>query len=261
MNKKVFCFLIAIILLLATTAFADSGTWYCPQCGSQMEASYQFCPNDGTPRPGAGGSSVIIQNNGPYDMGVPSLNGRSYSKDQMNMAILWVQTQLKATGTYYQGYAWDVTGHLGDHTMQEIASFMQSRGYRGHSGCVDQNVVNELAAYLGNRIEPVYIGGYYSHMDSIMSGGHTGSMQKILSNLIDMVPHVTTGARWVQSCLSKLGYYTGSIDGMYGERTEKSVNAFQKAYGFQERNYVTLGVARAMLEACYNSGCYLDDLP
>ncbi|MBR3333512.1 MAG: peptidoglycan-binding protein [Clostridia bacterium] len=98
-------------------------------------------------------------------------------------------------------------------------------------------------------------------MDSIMSGGHTGSMQKIVSNLIDMIPHETLGARWVQCCLSKLGYYTGTIDGKYGERTEQAVKKFQKAYGFQERNYVTLGVARAMLEACYNNGCYLDDLP
>ena len=236
MKKHVFCFLTAIILLLATTVFADNGIWYCPQCGEKMEASYQFCPNDGTRRPGGGGGGNSTgntrRNNDPHDMGIPFLNGRSYSKDQMNLIIFWVQTQLKATGAYYQGYAWDVTGHLGDQTMKEIASFMQSRGYRGHSGCVDQTVVDELASYLGNRIEPVYIGGFYSHMDSIMSGGHAGSMQKILSNLIDMVPHVTTGARWVQSCLSKLGYYTGTIDGKYGERTEKSVNAFQKAYGF-----------------------------
>jgi len=200
-------------------------------------------------------------NNEPYDMGIPDLHGRTISMDQMNLAVYWVQTQLKATGVYYQGENWDVTGNLGDHTMQEIASFMQSRGYRGHSGVVDQTVINELADYMGNRIVPVYVGGFYAHMDSIMVGGHTGSMQPIISNLRDMVPHVTVGARWVQCCLKKLGYYTGPIDGKYGEGTEKAVKAFQRAYRFEERDYVTLGVARAMLEQCYYSGCSLSDLP
>ena len=181
--------------------------------------------------------------------------------DQMNLAVYWVQTQLKATGVYYQGEVWDLTGNLGDHTMQEIASFMQARGYGGHNGWVDQTVINELASYMGNRMVPVMVGGFYRYMDSIMTGGHTGSMQKIMSNLVDMIPHVTTGGRWVQCCLSKLGYYNGSIDGMYGEKTEEAVKKFQKDYGFEERNYVTLGVARAMLEACYANGCYLDDLP
>ena len=138
---------------------------------------------------------------------------------------------------------------------------MQGRGYCNHDGHVDQNVVDELAAYLGNRLVPVYVGGFYSHMDSIMDGGHTGSMQKILSNLIDMVPHVTHGARWVQCCLAKLGYYNSGIDGKYGENTEAAVMRFQKDYGFEQRNYVTLGVARAMLEACHARGCNLDDLP
>lgn len=196
-----------------------------------------------------------------YDKGIPDLRGHSYGMDQMNLAIYWVQVQMKATGVYYQGKIWDETGNLGDHTMQEIASFMQGRGYYNHDGHVDQNVVDELAAYLGNRLVPVYVGGFYCHMDSIMDGGHTGSMQKILSNLIDMVPHVTHGSRWVQCCLAKLGYYNSRIDGKYGENTEAAVMRFQKDYGFEQRNYVTLGVARAMLEACYARGYNLDDLP
>ncbi len=256
MNKRVLCCLFAVILIVLSAGVVYADAWYCPQCGRKMGPSDNFCPADGTARPDIGGSG----SDDIYDMGIPYLNGRSYSQDQMNMVVFWVQTQLKATGIYYQGDSWDVTGNLGDHTMQEIAAFMKSRGYGGHRGNVDQTVVDELASYLGSRIVPVYIGGFYQHMDSIMSGGHTGSMQKIVSNLIDMVPHVTTGARWVQCCLSKLGYYSGPIDGKYGEQTENAVKRFQKAYGFMERNYVTLGVARAMLEACYNNGCYLEDL-
>ena len=72
-----------------------------------------------------------------YDMSIPSLNGRRYTEDDMNMSVYWVQIQMKATGRWYQGDQWDCTGNLGDHTMQEIASFMKSRGYSGHTGYVE----------------------------------------------------------------------------------------------------------------------------
>ncbi|MGN1020596.1 MAG: peptidoglycan-binding protein [Aristaeellaceae bacterium] len=195
-----------------------------------------------------------------WDMGVPRLQ-QAYGQNSMNMAVLWVQTQLKATGVYYQGEIWDVTGHLGIHTAQEITAFMASCGYPNYPGQVDQTVVDALAARLGSRLVPVYVGGFYERMASIMTGGSAGSMDYINSNLQDMVPRVTTGARWVQCCLKKLGYYQGPIDGKYGADTDKAVRSFQKDYGFQQRDYVSLGVARAMLEACWARGYSLEDLP
>lgn len=197
----------------------------------------------------------------PYDMGVPQLNGRVYRLNQMNMVVYWVQVQLKATGIWYQGESWDCTGNLGDHTMSEIASFMRSRGYRGHSGVVDQSVVNELASYLGNRLVPVYVGGFYDAMNSIMVGGSSGSMYQITSNLRDMVARDTIGARWVQVVLKRMGYYNSTIDGKYGEGTDLAVKAFQRDHGFQERDYVSLGVARAMLEQYYGRGFSVNELP
>lgn len=199
--------------------------------------------------------------NAPYDMGVPQLHGQVYRLNQMNMDVYWVQVQLKATGIWYQGDIWDCTGNLGDQTMSEIASFMRSRGYRGHSGVVDQSVVNELAAYLGNRVVPVYVGGFYDSMNSIMVGGSSGSMYQITSNLRDMVARETTGARWVQAVLMRLGYYNSTIDGKYGEGTDQAVRRFQKDHGFQERDYVSLGVARAMLEQYYYRGYSIYELP
>ncbi|MBQ8201615.1 MAG: peptidoglycan-binding protein [Clostridia bacterium] len=206
-------------------------------------------------------SAMAYGSSEPYDMGVPRLNGKVYPKESMNMVVFWVQTQLKATGEYYQGDIWDVTGSLGSHTVDEIKRFMKSRGYRSHNGQVDQKVIDELVEYFGGNTIPVYVGGFYNEMSSIMTGGSAGSMQKIYSNLRDMIPHVTTGARWVQVCLSKLGYYNSSIDGKYGEGTERAVKAFQRDYGFEERDYITLGVARAMLEACYYGGYSLQNLP
>jgi len=197
----------------------------------------------------------------PYDLGVPDLHGRRYTKDEMNINVYWVQQQLKATGIWFQGDQWDCTGSLGEHTMQEVAAFMRSRGYSGHTGYVDQLVVNELAAWLGPNVRPVPVGGFYDAMDAIMTDGSTGSMSRIVSNLRDMVPRETVGARWVQVCLKRLGYYRQNIDGKYGEGTELAVKAFQKANGFMERDYVSLGVARAMLEKYYEAGGDLYQLP
>ena len=195
----------------------------------------------------------------PYDMGIPYLNGRSYGYDQMNIYIFWVQAQLKASG-YFQGDSWDVTGHLGDQTQKEIRRFMQNQGYRGHNGYVDQNVVDALANYLNGRTVPVYIGGYYDYMAPLFYNASICGMNRLYSNMVDGVPRETSGARWVQVILSRLGYYNMNIDGKYGEGTEKAVKAFQKAYGFQQRNYLTLGVARAMIEAYYESGGELKKL-
>ena len=205
--------------------------------------------------------AALADNLTPYDMGIPQLNGRRYTDGDMNMAVFWVQVQMKATGRFYQEEQWDCTGNLGSHTMHEVASFMRSRGYGSHSGRVDQNVVNELASYLGGRVQPVYVGGFYDAMGAIMTGGSTGSMTSIVSNLRDMVPRETVGARWVQVCLRHLGYYTSGIDGKYGEGTERAVKAFQRDYGFEQRDYVTLGVARAMIEAFYHAGGDLYSLP
>ena len=154
-----------------------------------------------------------------------------------------------------------MTGHLGDHTMQEISSFMQTMGYSGHSGAVDRNVINALSQYLGSNIVSVNVGGFYRGMKSLLANDSWGSMTKILSNMIDNVPRVTLGARWIQVVLKQTGYYNGQIDGMYGEKTEQAVMKFQRDHGFQERNYVTLGVARCMLEQYYYAGGNVDMLP
>lgn len=198
---------------------------------------------------------------GSYDMGVPNLNGVRFGKDDTSMVVLWVQAQLKATKKFYQGDEWDVTGTIGSHTMKEIAAFMESRGYPYHSGEVNQMVIDNLADSLGEDLVPVYIGGMYDYMDSLMSGGVGGTMFSIISNTRYKTNAITTGARWVQTCLRKIGYYAGVVDGMYGQELEDAVKRFQKDYGFEQRDFVSLGVARTMLEVYFAAGGDLDALP
>lgn len=234
--------------------------------GNDSSFSTGWTNSQGTVITGRDTGSSTVQNRqyssqDPWDMGVPYIGNTVFRENMMNMVVFWVQTQLKATGVWYQGYQWDVTGHLGDHTMSEIRSFMSSCGYHGQTGVVNQDVIDALVYYLGDRIQPVMIGGFYDSMRSITTGDSYGTMYSIISNLRDMVPHVTTGARWVQCVLKGLGYYSGLIDGMYGEKTDEAVRKFQRENGFQERDYVSLGVARSMLEQYYWRGNSLNSLP
>ena len=228
--------------------------WQVTGC-ENCTVSTQAPSSGGSTEKSPGGSTPGGKASGSRDMGRPSLGGRVFRSDEMNMAIFWVQTQLKATGKWYQGDNWDCTGRLGDHTMSEISSFMRNRGYGGHSGQVDQTVIDELASFLGGRTVPVYVGGSYDGMASIMRGGSAGSMDLIRSG-----SH-SAGALWVQTCLSALGYYSGSLDGIFGSGTERAVKAFQRDYGWEQRDYVTLGVARAMLEAYAARGGNVNALP
>ena len=252
----------------------DNG-WYYVYCNghygwiAQDRVEIAEIEDDGTPVK-AYGSPRTVQATAPnrhasddeiHDMGVPQIGNTVFRKEEMNMVIFWVQTQLKATGIWYQGDLWHVTGVLGQRTMQEISAFMQHVGCIGHSGKVDQQVIDALVDYLGERIVPVYVGGFYSAMDNIMLHDAYGTMPLIFSNLRDMVPHVTVGAKWVQTILKHLGFYTKNIDGMYGEGTEVAVKIYQKASGFTDRDCVYLGVARKMLEDYYYLGGDLSLLP
>ena len=209
---------------------------------------------------GTGGSIVspVPADNGemPMEMGVPQLNGRRFGAGSMNVVVYWVQVQMKATGVYYTGDEWDETGSLGDHTREEIRRFMADRGYPGHDGCVDQSVVDELAAYLGSRLRPVMSGGWYGRMGTLLDDTVWQSMTRL-------TPSGSRGSavRWVQTALRMLGYYNGSVDGVFGPATVRAVHAFQKDHGYLERDYVSYGVARAMLEACHDRGCDLSQLP
>ena len=207
--------------------------------------------------------SYCIKIDFSYDIGVPKIGKTVFSLNQMNLVILWVQSQLKATGKWYQGLQWDVSGCLNEHTMSEIRSFMASNGYPGCTGIVDQKVLNTLSGYLGKKVIPVWDGGIYQYMNSITSGDQYGTMPFIVSNLRDNMPmpHETVGARWVQTVLSGLGYYTGSVDGKYGILTQDAVILFQRGNGFQQCDYVTLGVARAMLEQYYSLNKDMHALP
>lgn len=211
----------------------------------------QAVPYDTEPAGDYGDSMVRYAYLDPYDMGVPQIGENVFTLNQMNLVVLWVQTQLKATGAWYQGDQCELSGCLTESTMAAISGFMEANGFSGHAGNVDQNVINTLQACLGNEITPVLTGGFYNYMAAILSGDPYGSMDFIVNYLKNPSERVTVGALWVQTILAKLGYYTGSVDGIFGQRTQEAVTRFRRNNGFVQTDTVSLGVARTMIEQYY----------
>ena len=194
-----------------------------------------------------------------YDMGIPLLGGRVVGQDEMNLTVFWVQTQLRASGGKYWEDKMDVTGLLDKKTMEKIAAFMRDRGFEGHAGRIDQDVVDELAYALGRKLQPVPVGGKYRAMNAIIGTGSTGNMRLI--SAATQEARYDEAVRWVQLCLGFLGYYPGEADGRYGAETDAAVRAFERDHGFLETDSVSLGVARAMLESYAAAGGDPDLLP
>jgi peptidoglycan hydrolase-like protein with peptidoglycan-binding domain len=68
-----------------------------------------------------------------------------------------------------------------------------------------------------------------------------------------MAGAVSSGSavRWAQTCLSFLGYYSGSLHGEYDEATRAAVRLFNEDNGFPGLDDLSLGSARALMEAYY----------
>ncbi len=171
----------------------------------------------------------------------------------MNLYVYWVQVRLKATGRWYQGEEWDCTGNLGSHTMSEIAAFMQSVTGAPHDGTIDQTVIDFLLDVPGAPEIPV--GGFYDCLNILTGGERYGDMTRIDRS------SSREAVIWVQTCLKRLGCYTSKIDGDFGSGTLRALHAFQKEYSWVERDSVSYGVARDLLERYVASGGDLNELP
>ena len=195
--------------------------------------------------------ATATPNRNPSPMPVPALGADVIGPGRMNMAVFWVQTQLKATGEWYQDDRCEVSGLLDDATQAAVSGFMAARGFESHPGHIDQTVVDTLLACLGSRAVAVYTGGFYEAMDLLLPDGLWGEMALLSA---DGAAGSSAAVRFVQRCLAGIRCYTGEINGVYTEATRAAVLRFQRLSHFSETGAVTLGTARAMLEAYFYQG-------
>lgn len=183
----------------------------------------------------------------------PDLQGSSIGRDRMNLTVYWVQVRLKATGRWYQGDEWDCTGNLGSHTMSEIAAFIRSAAGFDHDGTVDDTVIGMLLDV--PDAPEVLVGGFYDRLNILTGGDRYGDMTRIDKSAS------RDAIIWVQTCLKQLGFYTSTIDGKFGSGTLRALHTFQKIYGWVERDHVSYGVARDLLERYVVAGGDPNELP
>ena len=213
----------------------------------------EFCLRYGYAYAYADAPSDLVKTDAPWVLMHPELQEPFIGRDRMNLYVYWVQVRLKATGRWYQGDEWDCTGNLGSHTMTEISAFMRSNARMDHDGTVDDTVIGLLADVQG--VPEVLVGGFYDRLNILTGGDRYGDMTRVdRSSPRDAV-------KWVQICLKGLGYYNSAIDGKFGSGTLRALHAFQKKYGWLERDHVSYGVARDLLERYVAAGGDPDELP
>lgn len=168
------------------------------------------------------------------DSSKPDLHGAVYELDARNEVVRWVQNQLKATGVYYQGSEWKVTGHLGKGTMKEIKRFMEDRGYPGHSGAITQQVVDELYAFLHPSPNPDPVPTDNGRIwDNRIYYDYS---VPLIRNTVYELDARSDDIRWVQNQLKATGvYYQGAewkVTGHLGKGTMREVKRFMEDRGF-----------------------------
>ena len=124
-------------------------------------------------------------------------------------AVKAVQKKLKNLG-YYSG---SIDGDYGNGTKKAVLAFQKANGLK-QTGNVNSATLKKLN------------GNGKSSSSSSSSGSSSGKSG-------DPCAPGDSGAavRAVQKRLKALGYYTGSVDGDYGNGTKSAVKAFQKANG------------------------------
>ena len=243
------------------TVLETVGDWYCVRYKGEagyVTASPLYCTVIETGEDGG----ADFEAEGEKDMGPPQLGGRVISPGEMNLAVLWVQTQLKAL-SFRQGRESGVeaSGLLDDATVRAVRDFMRGRGFSNPSGWIDGTVIAELTGALNGKTVSVPVGGIYRAMDSIIGQGCTGSMAEVAAGREGGTPGVTVIARWAQVCLRYLGYYTGEITGRFDEKTARALEAFEAEDGYTQRDFLTPGTARTLLERYAWAGGSLRELP
>ncbi len=138
-----------------------------------------------------------------------------------NEEISTIQSALKQL-KYYNG---DITGHFGTRTKEAVMKF-QKKNKLLADGIVGEETLTLLYSSAGIPLESsaALSGGSASSTVSTSSSSSSSGSVLHYGSQNDQV-------RQLQQNLSALGFYSGSITGHYGSKTEAAVSAFQRSKG------------------------------
>lgn len=166
-------------------------------------------------------------------------------KEGMNgSGVRALQQQLKNLG-YYTG---SVDGDFGAGTKTAVIAFQAANGLT-QDGVAGKQTLNAI-----------YGGGTSSGGGS--SGGSSNASVYALSASTNGYSSLSTGSTnnanvtALQTALKSSGYYSGSVDGSYGNGTSNAVTAFQKAKGLRADGIAGPTTQRLLYGRTSDSGSY-----
>ena len=190
------------------------GNWYKITAGGKTGYAYKSyikitdSSNSNDSKKNNSGKSDTKKENGNSDGTCsPGDNGSSVKK---------VQKKLKSLG-YYKG---DIDGDYGSGTKSAVKDFQKKNGLNV-TGKVNKNTLSKMNSSSAKKADAKSSDSKSENKDGTCGPGDSGEAVKK-----------------VQRRLKKLGYYTGGIDGDYGNGTKKAVKLFQKRNGLSQNGKV-----------------------
>ena len=145
-------------------------------------------------------------------------SAQSYSLGDEADEIATIQTALKQLKLYSAG----ITGHYGEKTETAVKKFQKKYALEDN-GVVDE--ATRAALYEAAGITYTTGSSSSSSSSSSVSSSDTTTLRYDMRS--DAVLKL-------QQDLNKLGYYSGTLSGHFGSKTEAAVMSFQKANGLEE---------------------------
>ncbi len=194
---------------------SSSGSWYKVSCGGSTGFVSQKYVQKGSAS--ASGKSSSGKSSGGQASGAKTSSNGTCSLGDSGNAVKTVQKRLKNLG-YYSG---SVDGDYGSGTRKAVLAFQKRNGLK-QTGDVNSATLTKLKSSGAKKATS------NSSSESGSSGGN-GTCKPGDSG---------SAVRAVQKRLKKLGYYSGDIDGDYGNGTKTAVKAFQKRNGLSANGTV-----------------------
>ncbi len=200
------------------------------------------------------GSSVAAgggSSSGSSGSTVTTTNPNTLKYGDSGSRVTQLQTNLVQLGYNTNG----VDGRFGAGTQRAVVQFQKDNGLTadGLAGTRTLNLLAQKVAALGSSSSGNASSGSSSGGNSSSDSSSSGSTSTsgVPSNLTRTLRKGYTGndVLTVQERLKELGYYTGSLDGVYGRGSMAAVKAFQKDHGLYADGLAGVKTFQALFSA------------
>ncbi|MBQ8159912.1 MAG: peptidoglycan-binding protein, partial [Clostridia bacterium] len=163
--------------------------------------------------------SLLYSTRAPKTTSASASIGESLKEGSEGQAVRALQKRLKELG-FYTGA---VDGSYGKETTAAVMSFQVSRGLKA-DGVAGSGTLSALYSSKATATpKPTATPDKSSGRNTSVKASSTGYVTLEFGSYGDQV-------RNLQSKLKQLGYYTGSVDGKFGNDTESAVRSFQQSH-------------------------------